>query len=338
MKRVGTGVAQPQGRGDQRVPATAEVAYEHRHVRGHQTGTVHGLGKGDGLLQQGGIVHFRQSLRVDLEAGILTTCVGGAEYRVDQLQRVVAYITTQRTRLLHADCNLRHHLFNTLHLDRALRQNPPDLGHQVLQKIPVAQVLKQVVIEILNGVTQPIGPQPVALLQIAAHQVEIHRQHLGEKMMGMFRRDGGMGVVAPGHGKQADLAQDFDQRCGGVTVAHRAPGQRGHQRLRVVPVAATKKTGPLNGGHALIKRLQAFGTGHQGLCCLDHLENRRNALNGIDFSKAADGRVECCHGRLWGAVILRFGFMSSSVHSRRPLGAKLGQPLLEWQSHYYLVH
>ncbi len=173
LKRVGTCVAQAQSRGNKRVPAASQVAQKNRHVGGHQAGAVHGLGKSDGLLQQCGIVHVGQSFSVDIKAGIFAAALGGTEHGVDQLQGVLANVATQHARLFQIDRNLGHHLFDTVYLNRALRQNSPDFGHQMRQKILVAQMPEQVRIKVLHGVTELIWPQPVAFLQIADHQIEI---------------------------------------------------------------------------------------------------------------------------------------------------------------------
>ena len=141
---------------------------------------MHGLGKGDGFLHQGGVVHVRQSLGIDLEAGVFTATFGGAEYGIDQLQGIVADFAAQGVRFFQADRYLRHHVFDALNLHRALLQDTPDFGHQVLQQVFVSQMVEQVVIQVLNGVAELVGPQPVAFLQVITdHQIQVHRHHLG---------------------------------------------------------------------------------------------------------------------------------------------------------------
>ena len=77
-------------------------------------------------------------------------------------------------------------MFNTLYLDGPLRKNPPDFFHQMFQKVFVAQMPEQIVIQVLHGVAELIRPQPVGFLEITNHQIEIHRQYLGEKVMGVL--------------------------------------------------------------------------------------------------------------------------------------------------------
>ena len=277
---------------------------------------MHGLGKGDGFLHQGGIVHVRQSFGIDFKTGVFTATFGGAEYGVDQLQGVVADFSAQGVGFFQADGNLGHHVLDALNLHRALLQNPPDFGHQVLQQVFISQMLEQVVIQVLHGMAELIGPQPVALLQVITdHQVQVHRHHLGEEIMGMFRRDRSVDVVAFGDRQQANLTQAFDQCCGGLPVADRTRSQGRHQCLGVVPIAATKEPGGFNGRNAFVDCVQPFGAEHQGPCRINYFEYGRNALDRVDCSKAANGIVKCIYKFRWRAAVLVFGFFFLSGHT-----------------------
>ena len=187
-------------------------------------------------------------------------------------------------------------MLDAVDLDRTLRQHPPHLGDQMFEEVFVAKVAQQVVIEMLDEDAQPIGPKAVALLQVTDHEVEIHRHHLGQEVMGVLGGDGGVNEVAIGHGEQAHLAQALHQGGDRVAMSHRADGKGRHQRLRIVPVAAAKEPGRLERRYPRVDEIDPLGVEHQDAGRFKDLEHRGDALDAIGNGESLDGRIELLNG------------------------------------------
>ena len=104
---------------------------------------MHSPCEAGGLVLQRAGIHAEEALVVNLNAGVLAACLGGAVEAAYQPVRTLATDAQVDIRVGLADCNLGNHLLDTVYLYGALLQYAPDFLDQFIDYMFVEGILRR---------------------------------------------------------------------------------------------------------------------------------------------------------------------------------------------------